>query len=68
LIEASGHNGATWFEHIAFADQMAGKKTNSATVEEGFWSVVVGCAAEESVKTGKIIEVAELLKSKGIDL
>jgi myo-inositol 2-dehydrogenase / D-chiro-inositol 1-dehydrogenase len=28
----------------------------------------VGCAAEESVKTGKIVEVAELLKSKGIDL
>lgn len=68
LIEASGHNGATWFEHIAFADQMAGKATNSATVDEGFWSVVVGCAAEESVKTGKIIEVAALLKSKGIVL
>ncbi|MCZ2722630.1 Gfo/Idh/MocA family oxidoreductase [Marinomonas sp. 15G1-11] len=68
LIEDSGHNGATWFEHIAFADQMAGKKTNSATVEEGFWSIVVGSAAEESVNTGKIIEINEFLQSKGIDL
>ncbi|WP_191601577.1 Gfo/Idh/MocA family protein [Marinomonas algicola] len=68
LIEDSGHNGATWFEHMAFADQMAGKKTNSATVEEGFWSIVVGSAAEESVNTGKIIEINDFLQSKGIDL
>lgn len=68
LIEDSGHNGATWFEHIAFADQMAGKATNSATVEEGFWSVVVGVAAEESVRTGAIVEVADLLQQRGIQM
>jgi len=68
LIEASGHNGATWFEHIAFADQMAGKKTNSATMEDGFWAVVVGAAAEQSVHTGKVVEINDILKEKGIPL
>ncbi|MFT2110431.1 Gfo/Idh/MocA family protein [Marinomonas sp. 2405UD68-3] len=68
LIEDSGHNGATWFEHVAFADQMAGKQTNSATVEEGFWSIVVGSAAEASVNTGKTIEINDFLKEHGIDL
>ncbi len=68
MIEESGHNGATWFEHVAFADQMAGKETTSATVEEGFWSIVVGSAAEASVNTGKIIEINDFLKDHGIDL
>ncbi len=55
-IEESGHTGATYFEHVHFIDNIEGKKTNSATVEEGFWSVVVGVAAEESIKTGRTID------------
>ena len=68
LIENSGHNGATWFEHIAFADQMAGKKTTSATVAEGFWSVVVGVAAEQSAHSGRVVDIDELLQAEGIEL
>ncbi len=53
-IEDSGHSGATFYEHVDFIDNIEGKLTKAATVEEGFWSVVVGVAAEESVKTGQI--------------
>jgi predicted dehydrogenase len=67
-IDASGHSGATYFEHIYFVNNMEGKKTNTATVEEGFWSVVVGTAAEESVKTGKIIEIEQFLKDNKISV
>ena len=63
-IEESGHNGATFYEHINFINNIEGKPTNAATVEEGFWSVVVGVAAEQSVKTGKIVLIDELLKSR----
>jgi hypothetical protein len=35
-------------------------------VEDGFWSVVVGLAAEESVKTGSVIRIDELLSRHGI--
>lgn len=59
FIEESGHSGATYMEHIAFVDRLMGKETNAATVLDGLWSVVVGAAAERSVKTGQPIELTE---------
>jgi predicted dehydrogenase len=67
-IEESGHNGATYYEHVNLIDNLDGKKTNTATVEEGFWSVVVGVAAEESVKIGKPVVINEILERNGIPL
>jgi myo-inositol 2-dehydrogenase/D-chiro-inositol 1-dehydrogenase len=67
-IEESGHNGATFYEHIYFVDNIEGKPTNTASVEEGFWAVVVGVAAEESVKTGAVVRIDELLERNGISL
>ncbi|MHA1914570.1 MAG: Gfo/Idh/MocA family protein [Promethearchaeota archaeon] len=66
-IQSGGHNGATIYEHMYFIDQIEGKKTNTASAEEGFWSIVVGAAAQESIKTGKTIIIDELLKEKGIN-
>jgi len=60
-IEESGHTGATFYEHVNFIDNIEGKQTSTATVEEGFWSVVVGVAAEKSVKTGQIVMIDDLL-------
>ena len=65
-IQNSGHNGATFFEHVNFVDNIEGLPTNTATVEDGFWSVMVGVAAEESVKTGQVVMIEELLKRHGI--
>lgn len=39
-----------------------GASTDSATVEEGLWSVIVGAAAEESVRTGEVVRIDEYLK------
>ena len=61
-IQSSGHMGGTYFEHKYFVDNMDGQKTDTATVEEGFWSVIVGIAAEESVRTGKIVSIKSLLQ------
>ncbi|MBN1573691.1 MAG: Gfo/Idh/MocA family oxidoreductase [Deltaproteobacteria bacterium] len=60
-IEGSGHNGATYYEHVEFVDNIEGKETNAATAEEGFWSIVVGAAAEESIKRGSVIDIDGLL-------
>ena len=60
-LEATGHNGATFFEHLHFIDQIEGQKTTTATAAEGFWSIVIGAAAEESVQTGQVVQIAELL-------
>ena len=61
-IQSSGHMGATFFEHKYFIDAIDGNPRNTATIEEGFWSVVVGIAAEQSAKTGKIIQISDLVK------
>jgi myo-inositol 2-dehydrogenase / D-chiro-inositol 1-dehydrogenase len=47
-------------------DNLDGKETDTATVAEGFWSVVVGAAAEESVKSGKVVLIDELLEKNGV--
>jgi len=64
-IEESGHNGSTFYEHVNFINNIEGKPNNTATVEEGFWSVVIGVAAEESVKTGKVVLIEKLLQKSG---
>ncbi|MCI0695496.1 Gfo/Idh/MocA family oxidoreductase, partial [candidate division KSB1 bacterium] len=65
-IEESGHSGSTYFEHVYFVNNIEGKVTSAATPEEGFWSVVVGVAAEESVKTGEVVNIEKLLRRCGL--
>jgi hypothetical protein len=68
MISDSGHSGATFYEHVNLIDNIEGKDTNTATVAEGFWAVVVGAAAEESVKTGQPVVINEMLQRAGIDI
>ena len=65
-VEETGHAGATYLEHVYFVDNIEGKETDTATPDEGFWSIVVGAAAEESVKTGEVVIIDEILKKSGI--
>ena len=65
MVEESGHNGSTYMEHVHFIDNIEGKQTTTSQTEEGFWSIVVGVAAEESLKTGKIVQINDLLKNLG---
>jgi predicted dehydrogenase len=68
FIEQTGHQGATFYEHVNFVNNIEGLKTNTATVAEGFWSIVVAAAAEEAVKTGEVVMIDELLARNKIDL
>jgi myo-inositol 2-dehydrogenase / D-chiro-inositol 1-dehydrogenase len=65
-IEQSGHGGATYFEHVYFVDNIEKRNISTPTIEEGFWSVVVGSAAEDSIKKKSIIQIDQLLKENGI--
>jgi predicted dehydrogenase len=67
-IEESGHNGSTFYEHVNFINSIEGKASHSTTVEEGFWSVIVSIAAEESIKTGKVVQIDELLQKSDVKL
>ena len=64
VIQRSGHMGGTYFSHKYFVDNMDGKPTDTATVDEGFWSVVVGIAAEKAVKTGQVVYIKDILAGR----
>jgi predicted dehydrogenase len=66
-IESLGHDGATFFEHAQFVDNILGAPTVTATVMDGFWSVVVGAAAQESIATGQPVQVEQFLVKEGIE-
>lgn len=67
-IEASGHKGATFYEHVNFINNITGQKTHTATVEEGFWSVVVAAAAQESIRSGQPVMIDDFLAAHGIEI
>ncbi len=68
LIEASGHHGATYYEHVQFIDRIEGKQTNVATPRDGLWSVIVAVAAQESIRHGTVVNIDELLAQEKLAL
>ena len=68
LVQGSGHQGATYVEHAEFIDMIEGKQTRAASAEEGFWAIVVGAAAQHSIKTGAAVDVAEFVAQEGVEL
>ncbi len=67
-IERSGHSGATFFEHLAFVTQLEGGGADAATPIQGFWSLVVATAAQESLATGEVVFIDEFCARQGVAL
>jgi myo-inositol 2-dehydrogenase/D-chiro-inositol 1-dehydrogenase len=63
LIEQSGHHGATYYEHIAFMDQLEGLAVDAATPLQGLWSMIVASAAQASVASGQAIDVNQFMQA-----
>ncbi|MGC8779543.1 MAG: Gfo/Idh/MocA family protein [Anaerolineae bacterium] len=66
FIQQSGHYGATYYEQVDFINRIEGRPARAASALEGFWSVVVGAAAEASVKSGAAVQIDDLLRAHGI--
>lgn len=64
IIQESGHLGATYIEHVEFINQIEGQASTAATAEEGFWSVVVAAAAQESIKSGRPLDLQTFWRSQ----
>ncbi|MEK9544273.1 MAG: gfo/Idh/MocA family oxidoreductase, partial [Luminiphilus sp.] len=67
-IERSGHSGATFFEHLAWVTQLEGGEADAATPLQGFWSLVVASAAQQSLASGEVILIDEFCAGQGITL
>ena len=62
ILAAGDHHGSTYFQHERFRDLvLAGVGKSEVTVEDGYWSVLVGEAAEQSARTGMAVD----LRGKG---
>ena len=66
-IEESGHNGSTFFAEQAFVDRLEGKEANCATAEQGLWSVIVACAAQQSLNIGGPVSIKDYLTELGFE-
>lgn len=66
IIEASGHHGATFFEHEALVDRLQGKATDAATPLQGIWAMIVASAAQQSIVSGEIVTITDFLTEQGL--
>ena len=68
IIEASGHHGATYYEHVAFVDKLEGKASRAASARDGLWSVIVAAAAQTSIREGRVVEIGALLAEAELEV
>jgi predicted dehydrogenase len=65
-LEQSGHHGSTYYEHIAFVDQLEGKVVNCATALQGMWSMIVASAAQQSMLTGQAVNIEGFIEANDL--
>ena len=59
ILAAGDHHGSTFTQHQRFLDMVHTGGAPSVTLEDGWWAVTMGAAAERSVATGAPVEIAE---------
>jgi len=53
VLEAGDHHGSTFFQHERFLAMVRGGGAPEVTLEDGYWSVLMGEAAETSARLGQ---------------
>jgi predicted dehydrogenase len=61
LLAAGDHNGSTFYQHRHFADVVATGAAPQVSLQDGWWAVVIGKAAQLSATTGRAVTREELL-------
>jgi predicted dehydrogenase len=55
LLLAGDHNGSTFYQHRHFADVVARGTVAKVSLEDGWWAVAIGKAAQISASTGMVV-------------
>lgn len=58
LLAAGDHNGATYFQHIGFADMVRTGRAPDVSLRDGAMAVLTGLAAQQSAERGEAVTVA----------
>lgn len=57
---AGDHQGSTFYQHRKFLDAVRGQGTVEVTVNDGLQAVLMGLAAEQSIREHKAVEISAL--------
>ncbi|MEO0383572.1 MAG: Gfo/Idh/MocA family oxidoreductase [Pseudomonadota bacterium] len=57
LLEAGDHNGATFYQHQLFLEAIREGRQPAVSLADGAMAVQMGMAAQESARTGKVVEL-----------
>ena len=60
LQNAGDHQGSTFYQHRKFRDVVCGNGQVEVTVDDGIQAVMIGLAAEQSIREHQVVEIAEL--------
>ena len=55
------HYGASFLEHLDFIDAVTNNSSPKVNATDGFWSVVLGVAAQIAIDEHRVVEIAELV-------
>ena len=66
-IELGGHYGSTLFEHDRFSARVNGTLGDGASCPEGLWAIITAWMAQESMKTGQVVDVRSTLEQLRIN-
>jgi predicted dehydrogenase len=57
LLQAGDHNGSTFYQHQRFQRAIRGLQSVEVTLEDGWWAVAMGQAAQRSAMTGQAVMI-----------
>ncbi|WP_158244516.1 Gfo/Idh/MocA family oxidoreductase [Paraburkholderia rhynchosiae] len=60
LLILGAHHGSTYFEHLGFQQSVLEGANVRVTVEDGLKAVVIGLAAEQSIRERRVIQIEGL--------
>jgi predicted dehydrogenase len=58
ILAAGDHNGSTFYQHMGFAAVVRGQAAPQVTLDDGWWAVAMGMAAQQSAATGQAVDMA----------
>lgn len=59
ILEAGDHNGSTYYQHVGFYKAVTEGGEVDVSVEDGLRAVVIGMAAQESIRTGQTVSITD---------
>ncbi|MEZ8826772.1 Gfo/Idh/MocA family protein [Vibrio amylolyticus] len=59
LLAAGDHNGSTFYQHQKFHQAITQGGLVEVTAEDGLKAVIIGLAAQQSIETGKTVEITD---------